>query len=167
MRRNAARAGQDVWLCGDAGLAAHGLRQWQQGKCEGKHVPCFRDVRPLLNEGTRLRELGVTCCIDVSDGLLADASHVADASGVAFHLCMEKVDSFQALIREMDEQEAMRLVLGGGEDYSLLFTASVKQRESLQTFACRIGECREGSGVHVTLDGRNVHIAHMGYNHFA
>ncbi len=167
MRRDTACAGQDVWLCGEAGLAAHGLQQWQQGKRDGSHVPYFRVVRPLLSEGTRLRELGVTCCIDVSDGLFADSGHVADASSVAFYLCMEKVGSFPSLIREMNEQEALRLVLGGGEDYSLLFTASVKRRKSLQTFACRIGECREGSGVHVTLDGRKMHVPPMGYNHFA
>jgi len=167
MRRDAARAGQDVWLCGEAGLAAHGLRQWQQGKCKGKHVPCFRDVRPLLNEGTRLRELGVTCCIDVSDGLFADAEHVAAASGVALHISLEKVRGFPSLLTEMDEQEAVRLVLGGGEDYSLLFLAPVEQRVSLETFACRIGESQEGNGVHVTLNGRNISIDSKGYNHFA
>ncbi len=166
MRRNAARAGQDVWLCGDAGLAAHGLRQWQQGKHEGKHVPYFRDVRPLLNEGTRLRELGVTCCIDVSDGLFADAGHVADASGVALHISLEKVRGFSSLLTEMDEQEAIRLALSGGEDYSLLFTAPAEQRKDLQSFACRIGECRKGSGVHITLNGRDVNVASKGYKHF-
>jgi len=167
MRRNAARTGQDVWLCGEAGLAAHGLRQWQQGKHKGKHVPCFRDVRPLLNEGTRLRELGVTCCIDVSDGLFSDAAHVAAASGVALHIWLEKVRGFPSLLTEMDEQEAICLVLGGGEDYSLLFTADAGQRESLQTFAHRIGECREGSGVHITLNGRNISVVSKGYDHFS
>jgi len=163
--RNAARVGQDVWLCGDAGLAAHGLRQWQQGKREGKHVPYFRDIRPLLNEGTRLRELGVTCCIDVSDGLYADAGHVAAASGVALHISLEKVRGFPSLLTEMDEQEAIRLALSGGEDYSLLFTAPAEKREDLP-FAHRIGECRKGSGVHVTLNGKNVAVPCKGYEHF-
>jgi len=167
MRRNAARAGQDVWLCGEAGLAAHGLYQWQRGKHEGKHVSCFRDVRPLLNEGTRLRELGVTCCIDVSDGLFADAEHVATASGVALYLRLEQIPSLSLLLKEVGEQEAIRLVLGGGEDYSLLFLAPVEQRVSLETFACRIGESQEGNGVHVTLNGRNISIDSKGYNHFA
>jgi len=166
MRRNAACAGQDVWLCGEAGLAAHGLRQWQQGEREGKHVSCFRDVRPLLNEGTRLRELGVTCCIDVSDGLFADAGHVAAASGVALHISLEKVRGFSVLLQEVDEQEAIRLALSGGEDYSLLFTALAEKRESLP-FAHRIGECRKGSGVHVTLHGQKVTVISKGYDHFS
>ncbi|MDQ6960480.1 MAG: thiamine-phosphate kinase, partial [Mariprofundaceae bacterium] len=106
MRRDAARAGQDIWLCGKAGFSAYGLQQWRQGKHEGKYMPYFRDVRPLLNEGTRLRELGVTCCIDVSDGLCADAGHVADASGAALYIWLEKVPGFSVLFQEVDEQEA-------------------------------------------------------------
>jgi thiamine-monophosphate kinase len=109
----------------------------------------------------------VTCCIDVSDGLFADAGHVAAASGVALHIWLEEVRGFSSLLTEMDEQEAVRLALSGGEDYSLLFTADVEQRESLQTFAHRIGECRKGSGVHITLNGRNINVVSKGYNHFS
>jgi len=167
MRRDAARTGQDVWLCGRAGLAAHGLQQWRQGKRDGAHVPYFRDVTPLLSEGMRLRELGVTCCIDVSDGLLADAGHVADASGVALNLRLDDVREFSSLLQEVGEEEAIRLVLSGGEDYALLFTAAADMREVLQAFACRIGQCREGSGVHMTLNGKKVSVSNRGYNHFA
>jgi len=167
MRRDAARAGQDVWLCGRAGLAAHGLQQWRQGKRDGAHVPYFRDVTPLLSEGMRLRELGVTCCIDVSDGLLADAGHVADASGVALHLRLEKVREFSSLFQDVGEEEAIRLVSGGGEDYALLFTAAPERREALQAVASLIGQCREGSGVLMTLNGKKVSVSNRGYNHFA
>jgi len=166
MRRDTARAGQDIWLCGKAGFSAFGLQQWQQGKHEGKYVPYFRDVRPLVSEGTRLRELGVTCCIDTSDGLCADAGHVADASGVALHFQLAEVPGFPPLLKEADEQEVIRLVLSGGEDYALMFTAPANMRESLQSLACRIGECRKGSGVHVTLNGRNISVNIKGYNHF-
>jgi len=167
MRRNAARAGQDIWLCGKAGFSAYGLHQWQQGKHEGKYVPYFRDVRPLLSEGTKLRELGVACCIDVSDGLCADAGHVAEASGVSVHFRLEKVPGFPVLLQEVDEQEAIRLVLGGGEDYSLLFSAPVEQRKHFQSFAARIGDCRKGSGVHVTLNGQGINFSDKGYDHFS
>ncbi len=166
MRRDAALVGQDIWLCGQAGFSAYGLRQWQQGKHEGEYVPYFRDVRPLLNEGTRLRELGVACCIDVSDGLCSDAEHVANASGVSVSLRLEKVPGFPALSLEVGAQEAIRLVLSGGEDYSLLFVAPIEQRKHLQSFAARIGECGKGSGVHVTLDGQHISLENKGYDHF-
>lgn len=167
MRRDAACANQDVWLCGNAGFSAYGLQQWMQGKREGKHVPYFHMVHPLLDEGRKLRELGVTCCIDVSDGLLADAGHVADASGVALYLRLENIDGFVSLRHEMDEPDAIHFVLSGGEDYCLLFTAFVEHREALHSFASRIGKCRKGSGVHVTLNGNDVAVANMGYDHFA
>lgn len=167
MRRDAACVNQDVWLCGNAGFSSYGLQQWMQGKRGGIHIPYFQTVHPLLNEGRKLRELGVTCCIDVSDGLLADAGHVAEASNVSLHLRLERIDGFVSLLHAVDEQDAIHFVLGGGEDYCLLFTASVEQREALYSFASRIGECRKGSGVHVTLNGKNVGVANMGYDHFA
>jgi len=167
MQRDAARIGQDVWLCGRAGLAAHGLQQWRQGKHEGEYIPYFRDVRPLLNEGTRLRGLGVTCCIDVSDGLFADAGHVATASGVALHIQLEKVQGLSSLLQQVDEEEAIRLVLGGGEDYALLFTTATGMREELQAFAHHIGQCQKGSGVYMTFNAKKVSVSNMGYNHFA
>jgi len=166
MRRGAARVGQDVWLCGHAGFSAYGLRQWQQGKSEGEYVPYFRDVRPLLNEGIKLRKLGVACCIDVSDGLCSDAEHVADASGVSMHLRLEKVPGFSVLSLAVDEEEAIRLASSGGEDYSLLFVAPVEQRKQLQLFASRIGECGEGSGVYMTLNGQHISLEDKGYDHF-
>jgi len=167
MRRDAARSGEDVWLCGSAGLAAYGLQQWRQGAHGGRYVSAFRDVVPLLQEGARLRELGVECCIDVSDGLLADAGHIADASATALHLRLQDVPGFSELGRELGEDEASRYVLGGGEDYALLFTASSGFRQALQPFSKRIGECRTGKGVHVTLRGQAVTCAHKGYDHFA
>jgi len=166
MRRDAARAGQDIWLCGKTGFAAYGLQQWRQGRREGGYVTYFRKVRPLVSEGTRLRELGVRCCIDVSDGLLADAEHMADASGVALHFQLAETPGFLPLLKEVDEQEVIRLVLSGGEDYALMFTAPVNMRKSLQSLACRIGKCRKGNGVHVTLNGRTVSPGDKGYKHF-
>jgi len=167
MRRDVARVGHDVWLCGNVGFSAYGLQQWQQGNREGEYVPFFRDVHPLLGEGTRLREMGVRCCIDVSDGLFADAKHVADASGVALHLQLEKIDGFASLLDEIDKQKVTGLMMSGGEDYALLFVTDVARREVLETFACRIGECREGSGVHITSNGQDIHVADKGYNHFS
>jgi len=166
MRRNAAHAGEDVWLHGSAGLAAYGLRQWQAGERTGRYIPAFRDVCPLLEAGVQLREMGVACCIDVSDGLLADARHLSEASGVALHLRLQDVPGFSELKAAMNEEKAMHLVLGGGEDYALLFTASPRMRESLGGMARRIGECRQGKGVYVTLCGEKAHCVQAGYDHF-
>jgi thiamine-monophosphate kinase len=60
--------------------------------------------------------------LDVSDGLLLDASRVARASGVVLDLDGERlapdVDAVAAVVGDRDE--ALRLVLTGGEDHGLL-----------------------------------------------
>ncbi len=167
MRRDAACVGDDVWLCGHAGLAAYALQQWQQGNRSQEGIRAFREITPQLDAGIQLREIGVCCCIDVSDGLLADAGHVAAASVVGIEIAVEKVPGFFALCAFLSRNEALELLLSGGEDYALLFTASENLREHLTALATRIGRCTPGSGVKATLDGKNINMIRRGYDHFS
>jgi len=167
MRRDAACAGDDVWLCGYAGLAAYALQQWQQGERSEDKIEAFRVITPQLDAGMAIREMGVRCCIDVSDGLLADAGHLAAASGVKIEIAAEKVPGFGALCVFLSRNEALELLLSGGEDYALLFTASENLREHVTALATRIGRCTLGSGVKAMLDGINIDITHRGYDHFS
>jgi len=167
MRRDTACAGDGVWLCGEAGLAALALQNWQQGKRSAQDISAFQQVKPLLDAGLALRKAGVRCCIDVSDGLLADAGHVAAASAVEIEIETEKVPGFDALCRVLSREEAAQRVLSGGEDYALLFTAPESISAELAPLATRIGRCTAGSSVHATLDGVRIKSAQQGYNHFA
>ncbi|MDQ6987865.1 MAG: thiamine-phosphate kinase [Mariprofundaceae bacterium] len=167
MRRDAACPGDDVWLCGHAGLAAYALQQWQQGQRSEEAIRGFREITPQLDAGIKLRETGVRCCIDVSDGLLADAGHLAAASAVEIDISAEKVPGFGALCAFLSRNEALDLLLSGGEDYALLFTASENLREHLTTLATCIGRCTPGSGVKATLDGINIDMTRRGYDHFS
>jgi len=167
MRRDAACAGDGVWLCGNAGLAAFALQRWQQGSRSGQEISAFQQVKPLLNEGIVLRKAGVRCCIDVSDGLLADAGHLADASSVAIEIETEKVPGFDALCRFLPRDEAAQLALTGGEDYALLFTAAMNLGDELKPWATCIGRCTAGAGVRTTLEGRPIELKQQGYEHFA
>jgi thiamine-monophosphate kinase len=166
MRRGAARDGDDIWLCGQAGFAALGLRQWQQGMREGEAVQAFCEVHPLLAEGLAMRQAGVRCCIDVSDGLLADAGHLAEASGVGMEIELSLIPSFARLVQLTDRENAVQLVLSGGEDYALVCTAPARLRDVLSVLAVRIGRCVSGSGVRALLDGRKVKPAKRGFDHF-
>jgi thiamine-monophosphate kinase len=68
----------------------------------------------------------VTACIDVSDGLLADLAHLLEASGVGGEIDARRVPTprgFGAACRRL-KRDPLRLALGGGEDYELLFTVS-------------------------------------------
>jgi thiamine-monophosphate kinase len=80
---------------------------------------------PRLTAGRRLATLrGVGACIDVSDGLAADLLHLCRASGVAAVLEPERLPlprGFAAACARAG-LAPLRLVLGGGEDYELLFS---------------------------------------------
>jgi len=167
MRRDTARVGDDVWLCGGLGFAALGLRRWQLGEHKASAIKAFRDVKPRLGQGMDLRKAGVRCCIDVSDGLLADAGHLAGASGVGMEIELSRIPSYAELAQQLDSETASSLVLAGGEDYALVCTAPDSLRDALSSIAVRIGHCVEGSRVRALLDGVEMHPPQRGFDHFA
>jgi len=167
MRRGAGREGDDLWLCGVSGLAALGLSQWQEGEHSGHYVQYFSKIRPLLKEGIQLRNLGVRCCIDISDGLLQDATRLAQASGVGLRIHLERVPGWQQIAGEVAHELALSCVLGGGEDYALLFSASAGLRAELAGLAARIGICTHEPDVHILLHDRPVKAPRTGFEHFA
>ncbi len=168
MRRDQVRAGQCLWLCGRVGFAALGLQQWLQGERNSAGVDAFVNIQPLLYAGKRLREAGVRSCIDISDGLLQDAGHLARASRVALELHLDALPAWN-LLRQQAGERAAELALGGGEDYALLFAAP-KDLPALEGIAVPIGRSlsrgEEGT-VQVYCDGRIIESVDAGYDHFA
>jgi thiamine-monophosphate kinase len=88
--------------------------------------------------------------LDISDGLAADAAHIAARSGCRVVLELERVPLAEGALVED---------LGFGEDYELLAATPDPLGFSV------IGRCEEGSGVAVTLHGNPVELA--GWEHFA
>jgi thiamine-monophosphate kinase len=107
-------------------------------------------VRPPLRlaEG---KELAVRAhaLVDLSDGLAADAAHIARRSGCRLAIELERVPLADGA--ELDD-------LGFGEDYELL--AAVADPGSFAV----IGRCEEGEGVAFTLDGEPYELS--GWEHF-
>jgi len=167
MRRDAAQDGDGVWLCGRLGFAALGLRQWQQGVRDGMFIDAFMHVPPMIETGIKLCQLGVRCCIDVSDGLLQDAGHIAQASGQCLQLHIQDMPGLDELANACSRQQAIDYVLAGGEDYALLLTAPEKLGDRLAGLARRIGQCTEKLPAGVWLDGKPVGANMKGYDHFA
>jgi thiamine-monophosphate kinase len=107
-------------------------------------------VRPpiRLADGKTLA-LTAHALLDVSDGLVIDAGHIASRSGCRVVIELERVPLAEGA--ELND-------LGFGEDYELL--AAVATRVDYAT----IGHCEEGEGVAVTLDGRPYELG--GWQHF-
>ncbi|MDQ4097135.1 MAG: thiamine-phosphate kinase [Actinomycetota bacterium] len=119
--RSGASPGDTLFVTGPLGAAAAGLAVLREGEpgVDPDLELAHRRPRPRLAEGEAARRGGATAMIDLSDGLAADLSHLADESDVG--VAVEKVPVAVGVARVADNAEA--LALGGGEDYELLFAA--------------------------------------------
>ncbi|BAX91748.1 thiamine-phosphate kinase [Mycobacterium shigaense] len=124
VRRSGARAGAVVAVTGDLGRSAAGYALWDKG------VDDFSDLRrrhlvpqPPYGEGAAAAAAGAQAMIDVSDGLLADLGHIADASGVGIDLSSEALAADRDVLGAAAVAagaDAWSWVLGGGEDHALV-----------------------------------------------
>jgi thiamine-monophosphate kinase len=125
---------------------------------------------PRVAEGRILARIPqVTACIDVSDGLVADLGHLLEASGVGGEIDAQRVPTpqgFSAACRRL-KRDPIRLALGGGEDYELLFTMSRKYPGE-PALARRLGTAVTEIG-HIRARGLRIHGSSgqtPGWRHF-
>ena len=116
--------------------------------------------------------------IDVSDGLLSDTSHLLEESHVgAIHLGGPgpSVDSLQETCPPLYSKSFFQLAFTGGEDYELLFTAPMKNRNRISSLSrtlripvSRIGEILpEKDGLVVVRTGGGRYTpSRLGFDHF-
>ena len=180
LRRAGAQVGDAVWVSGTLGDAAGALRQWQQQAKGGQSAfllksrsdPLFARLdrpAPRVALGRALRGVA-SSCIDISDGLLADLSHICRASGVGARLDARALPSSAALRQAFDAATCLALQASGGDDYELCFTAPAAQRDVIHALSqtlnlplTHIGDIVTGTGV--CCEG--VDVAAAGYQHFA
>jgi len=166
--RSGARPGDEVWVSGALGAAAAAVAGWKAATevHDAWRERFWRPV-PRLREARWLADRGAAAAIDLSDGLLADAGHVAAASGVGIEIDWAAIPVAPGVDTE--------LALGGGEDYELLVAVpcdilSLKATaEFQQTFGVpltRVGRAVTGTGVRVFRDGAEVHVGSRGFDHF-
>jgi thiamine-monophosphate kinase len=179
MRRSGAAAGDLLFVSGTPGDAAAGLRLAMDGtppSLDARHRTALLDrfhfPEPRVALGRALRGIA-SACIDVSDGLAADAGKLADASGCAALIELERLPLSAALAAFAGEH-ARQLALSGGDDYELCFTVPAARVPQLAarladvkcTATC-IGRLEPGSGVMLIADGRRSDQGYTGYDHFA
>ena len=162
--RAGARSGDLVAMAGRIGYAAAGLTVLSRGFRSPKLlVDAYRRPQVPYRAGPAAAALGATAMIDVSDGLLADLSHVAGASGVAIDVRRE---AFPVPDQLRNAAEALGVdpydwILTGGDDHPLV--ATFPRDAPLADDWRTIGEVYEGSGV--TVDGKAYH-GPAGWDHF-
>ena len=163
--RGGARPGDVVVLAGRLGWSAAGLALLGAGFRDGSLVDAFRRPEPPYAAGPALATVGATAMIDVSDGLLADLGHIAEASRVAIVLDPTRFDLGPELAAAAGVLgvDALAWVLTGGEDHAL--AATVPAVDVLPPGWRRIGRVADGAGVSVRGWQRPPSLA-AGHDHF-
>lgn len=157
--RSGAQAGDRVWLTGSLGAAMLGFDAVRCGLDDPANRLAFCRPLPLLASGRALAPL-VSAMMDVSDGLLLDASRLAAASGVTLAIDRAAIPLAPGVGQAGRGDEALRW----GDDYQLLFTLPPATQPSVA--ATRIGEVRAAGACPLLLDGTPPDPAQpLGYLH--
>lgn len=156
LRRDGAQVGDALYVTGHLGEGAAALALLQgtlacESADEARLYRHFHQPVPRLTEGRLLRGLA-TSAIDISDGLLADAGHIATASDVCMRIDLECLPT---IVRgEINNDLRLQWALTGGDDYELCFTVAPERERHLRALieagelmATRVGCVSAGSGV--------------------
>jgi thiamine-monophosphate kinase len=174
LRRSGAQAGDEVWVSGTLGDAAHGRALVDANRADPQSIQLrarFEFPTPRVLLGQALRGVA-TACIDLSDGLLADLPRLAAACDCGAVLELGDLPVSDALRAAAGEQ-AWRPALSGGEDYELCFTAPPAQAAAIAALAgrcavplTRCGRLRAAAGLELRQGGDVIQFSQSPFGHF-
>jgi len=185
LRRDAAQAGDDIWVSGtlgDARLALAVYRQELGAELSADLIPgsdSFKLAAARMHQPTPRVALGQAlrgiahAAIDISDGLAGDLGHILARSAVGATLAVDSLPAGPVLSRQ---NQAIRrhFTLAGGDDYELCFTAAASQRgavlaaaQAAATAVTRIGSIDADPGLRLHDAGNNpLNLQLASFDHF-
>lgn len=167
--RSGAAPGDVVAICGRQGWAAGGLAVLGRGfRSPRVLVEAYRRPEPPYDAGVVAAEAGATAMVDISDGLLAEAGHVAEASGVSIDIATASFEVPEPLLAvgQATGADPLRFILAGGDDHALLatFPADVALPEGWTRIGT-VGAAPGEGAPRVTVDGAS-YDGPSGWAHF-
>jgi thiamine-monophosphate kinase len=178
--RAGARAGDLVFVTGSIGDGWLGLQAAQENlSLEPDRLAAllehYRTPTPRVDFAGPIRDFA-SASIDISDGLIADLGHLAEASGVQVEIDLEVTPRSAAgqawYDGRVDEQAALESLATGGDDYEIAFTASARDEAALRREAerrhlrlTRLGRVVAGHGVVARFGGQPVPFERPGFTH--
>ena len=168
--RAGARPGDDIWVSGQLGDAALALAQPGVASAARR----LDEPEPRVELGERLRGIA-TAAIDVSDGFAQDLGHILQRSGARAMVEYALLPRSDEVRKIQDEKLQARLLLSGGDDYELVFTAPQSNRGELEALSAelklalsRVGSVQAGEPRLQVLDAQGRPMAvERGFDHFA
>ncbi|WP_248464108.1 thiamine-phosphate kinase [Pectobacterium versatile] len=180
LTRRGARIGDWIYVTGSLGDSAAGLAILQNTLHvedeETRQRLLQRHLRPQprILQGQALRDLA-SSAIDLSDGLISDLQHILKASECGARINLDAIPQSDWLRGYVDEEQALRWALSGGEDYELCFTVPEINRGALELalghlgadYTC-IGQIGPSSeGLRFFRDNKATELNWKGYDHFS
>ena len=175
IRRTGARPGDVLWVTGALGGSRAALTAWKRGETPADDArAAFAHPLPRIDAGRWLAEHGAHAMLDLSDGLAADAHHLAAASAVRLDIDLSRVPvAGPAVVPSLAASvEPSIFAAQGGEDYELLVALpdqfaerDIRAFEAATALALTsVGSVHRGSGVRFLLRGERVSLE--GFDHF-
>ncbi len=179
LRRDGAKADDDIWVSGSLGGAAIALRHLQ-GQVTLKPVVLERALERLYLPVAR-NALGCALlntahsAIDLSDGLIADLTHICERSALAAVVDWPSMPISPTLL-SVGPELRIPCALAGGDDYELCFTADESNRTRIDAIAAstgvpltRIGKMHAGQAQVTVRDerGATMNLPTGGFDHFS
>ena len=174
--RSGARPGDLIYVTGELGAAAYTLRYLKNSsknlKPTDKEFKRLYQPEPRIRTGLEIRDIA-TSCIDISDGLFLDLSHILKASKVGAEIKLSDIPYTETL-KKLNKDLAIELALAGGDDYELCFTipSSISQSDLKKMITTvkifQIGRINETSYELNLLDNNEkiYELKSTGYQHF-
>jgi len=178
--RSGAAPGDMILVIGNLGSASGGLKLLQENVMPRDYpglMAAFLDPACLLSQSQAAAAAGATAMTDVSDGLSTDLAHICQESGVGARIFLDRLPVHPELTRLAANLgcDLKAMLLGGGEDYSLLLTVPpAAVDDTINTIAANsgtlvsvIGEITAGSGITLAAgDGSETPLPEQGFDHF-
>jgi len=172
LSRSTAQLGDGIYLSGNVGNAGVGLQKAKMGFSDiaDHDLACYLKPTPRVALGQLLLERA-TSCIDVSDGLSADLSHVLRASGVGATIEQQLLPLTESVRQQMVLLDDPLWPCSTGDDYELCFTlpagAAPPSADELQGLSIsKIGVIEQNLGLRVSLPNGDIWPLDKGYDHF-
>lgn len=178
LRRNGAKAGDEIWVSGQLGDAAlalnHLLSKYPLTDDElAITLPALLQPQPRVALGLALSNVAHSA-IDISDGLLADLGHILNASSLGAELCLDDIPRSVTMQRHLINPSVLNMLLAGGDDYELCFTAPADAHDRILLIAQElglalscIGKTRAEPGLLVhDRQGNIIETGASGFDHF-
>jgi thiamine-monophosphate kinase len=178
LRRSGARAGDLLAVTGSLGDAGAGLEFVGAALPETRPAALelirrFEYPTPRVRFGLAARGIA-SAAMDLSDGLVGDLPKLAQASGLAAHVSVERLPMSESMRAVVPAAQALAWALAAGDDYELLLAVPAPRYAELEAAAGQlnltlttIGELRPGGGVTWSLNGADFVPGVRGWDHFA